>query len=956
MPSSNTIATAETTAAVDGDEEIDDTVMVESDPEYDDDTKLNIEWLTNLWQRRKTTLPKLYNFKYSSESSLDRTKWPTWSFRIPNALNSCVPEPTKFLLSSIEVYVLCPHTFFPHLANDFTLSCPSCGGGSDIHLNGWSNGARPIMTKSGIALLISRRYVHTNCPAASGGKSTSFSSIHPSVIASYPPLIRCEIPFRVMSKSIISLDFINEIRESRISASMSAIALQHKALIDTWYATAHKKFLLAIQRMKTHPLHRHSTTNVQKFPSLNDMKIRPVSAEQLSRIYEDDVRRNLPLVAGYTALLRGTVLKWDHTFWVAKLIVNADGRKHSTALFSIMNEVGEILGSYFCHNKSLQSLKTEISMLRDRITHDHHPVKVIYTDNPNADKRFIGEIFGSTILVRRDVYHAIQDYTKGCNTKSEFRCSFISEVSSAFFLTNDGDRERVFTRYETSGIYTREQMRQFPRSWWKRRVKRYVRPKGDLEEMLESIFHRYRDKRLYNDRMLDIHTKIIAHVQRGWYDDPVDPSIPLHFNIGSDECPVFITSRSTSQLENFHRCIRGTMDSCLSESMMHLVFMDFVFRWNINKAINIRKVPLLSVYDPQLLNDIWKLSEELEVPTSIRPPFVQSWKPVVPAWCDDNNGPEVEIHETFGVLRHQYANESFIVSQVFMEEVNRFEEREIEAVEGSDAPELSNFLFRPEWDLRLQSVTRRVSFIGNDAEKGLFYTMAPKFMTDTKFENIRANEMALEWNVDIQTAVLDDRDTITTSIDRGHRENMTFPLKDIGFKDAFHLRIYGKQLDDTITRSRAIGSVEQRRRFWSYRSLLNDTIESPSPATILQPVLPIQTNNNASFEGCAPQQVPRSSDHNRQIDFSDAIVEEVSPHPNRTPPVTCPECRSQRHRSDTRCRTGQFARYRRLNPSGLNRYHNGERVSVTLAAYREWTAFSQQQREAFISRIDSDYL
>ena len=56
------------------------------------------------------------------------------------------------------------------------------------------------------------------------------------------------------------------------------------------------------------------------------------------------------------------------------------------------------------------------------------------------------------------------------------------------------------------------------------------------------------------------------------------------------------------EAENFHKNMRKALDGCMSGAMMHLVFMDFIFRHNFLKALTIRKLRLNDV--KQLLLDL----------------------------------------------------------------------------------------------------------------------------------------------------------------------------------------------------------------------------------------------------------------------------------------------------------------------------------------------------------------
>jgi len=315
------------------------------------------------------------------------------------------PVMEHFLFPSTDVYVMCIHTHFPDYAANIEIVCPVCGQKEGIQLNGWSNGFRACIGKSSLFLMKSRRLLHYHCPIALANNktSTSFSSIHPKVVMQYPPIVQEMLPFRVLNKLVIHRQLIQEIREGKMSGSISSIQRTHASLMQTQYMQNFKHYLLAVKRVKTHPSLRHFMGNYRPkpFPSFDQLPVKPISTTTMTKLYKDEVRRLLPLIHGYTGLLTGEVLKWDHTFWVARLMTDANGVGSKTCVFSVMNEYGEVLASYFCESKSLNELRKEVQMLKVRLLQGGQ-VKLIYTDNPGGDLTFIHSVFGQNTIVKRD--------------------------------------------------------------------------------------------------------------------------------------------------------------------------------------------------------------------------------------------------------------------------------------------------------------------------------------------------------------------------------------------------------------------------------------------------------------------------------------------------------------------------------------------------------------------------
>jgi hypothetical protein len=102
--------------------------------------------LRSEWERRKKTLPTIKNFWYA-EGSLDRMLWLTWKFTTsdPHLPTQKFPTEIEYSLGSVDVYVFCPHTFWPHLLKNFIIRCPACDKSDGLALDGWNATLREIV-------------------------------------------------------------------------------------------------------------------------------------------------------------------------------------------------------------------------------------------------------------------------------------------------------------------------------------------------------------------------------------------------------------------------------------------------------------------------------------------------------------------------------------------------------------------------------------------------------------------------------------------------------------------------------------------------------------------------------------------------------------------------------------------------------------------------------------------
>ena len=72
-----------------------------------------------------------------------------------------------------------------------------------------------------------------------------------------------------------------------------------------------------------------------------------------------------PFIRSQMSSLKGSILKFDHTFWGAKF-VRQGGEECFTSILTIMNEKSQLLGLYFCTSKSLAEVREELCLVAAR--------------------------------------------------------------------------------------------------------------------------------------------------------------------------------------------------------------------------------------------------------------------------------------------------------------------------------------------------------------------------------------------------------------------------------------------------------------------------------------------------------------------------------------------------------------------------------------------------------------
>lgn len=268
------------------------------------------------------------------------------------------------------------------------------------------------------------------------------------------------------------------------------------------------------------------------------------------------------------------------------------------------------------------------------------------------------------------------------------------------------------------------------------------------------------DKNRYKPEMVQILCVILNGVKQGVYEDP--SSVHMHHNFGIDEVPKYITARSTSQLENFHRTMRLPLEVCISIEMMDLLYADYCFHWSMNKAINIRGVKLLPVSNPLLLNDNLLLLTKLGVSEPSKPKFIKAWIPIVTS-NPTKSKPIRFKNETLGVLRFQYCYEAFQTSQKLTTSLNEKKNEDITqpgnasltiqndlyiiepcTPDSVQEPYDVNFILSKGWVNRNLGIIKKATFITTHAEKALFYVVAIQFVKlGNNFSTVDASAMAI---------------------------------------------------------------------------------------------------------------------------------------------------------------------------------------------------------------------
>lgn len=146
--------------------------------------------------------------------------------------------------------------------------------------------------------------------------------------------------------------------------------------------------------------------------------------------------------------ITGRVLSGDHTFAVAKVPVG-NSLKIFEAMFSLMNEYGEIIGYWMVPNTSLHEVKSDLEAVQRRYSRTSEPLEQYYTDSCCKERFFLSNTFpslsnvipGGYQRVSLDSFHFMRRYPVAKCDK--FYSAFVHFLKLALFVESAEDLEQL---------------------------------------------------------------------------------------------------------------------------------------------------------------------------------------------------------------------------------------------------------------------------------------------------------------------------------------------------------------------------------------------------------------------------------------------------------------------------------------------------------------------------------
>ena len=149
-------------------------------------------------------------------------------------------------------------------------------------------------------------------------------------------------------------------------------------------------------------------------------------------------------------------LRLGHTFKVASNIgyLRSDGKGiilYET-IFIVLNEEGVVVSWQFTKSTSLEEVKPLLLALKERIELPEHTPLTIYVDNCCQVRRQLKEIFGNDVLVKLDLFHAIQRITRSMSKQHTLFLSCVHDFKMSLRNSVDLGKRRTMNTPDSGAI------------------------------------------------------------------------------------------------------------------------------------------------------------------------------------------------------------------------------------------------------------------------------------------------------------------------------------------------------------------------------------------------------------------------------------------------------------------------------------------------------------------------
>ena len=147
----------------------------------------------------------------------------------------------------------------------------------------------------------------------------------------------------------------------------------------------------------------------------------------------------------------------DHTFKVAANVgyFRSDHKwvTQYNSLFIIVNEVGQVLTWQFTKSEATSEVKHLMEALLHRFTLQNVTVNYVVLDDCCKWHAFLQDVFGGHVIVKLDLFHAVQCITRTFSRRDPYYSAIISELRMVFRMSGDIGKTRSMPTPQPHIIY-----------------------------------------------------------------------------------------------------------------------------------------------------------------------------------------------------------------------------------------------------------------------------------------------------------------------------------------------------------------------------------------------------------------------------------------------------------------------------------------------------------------------
>lgn len=308
------------------------------------------------------------------------------------------------------------------------ISCPECGSES-IRVKYWNDGSCPsrqprmLHTLDNIVLLVSSVYT---C-----NKGHECLAHDARILALFPSEI--EIPFVLVHRTGFTADFL-EMCNSFVRRGMNFYNMESMIIESRWrmYVRNYNRFTFHVGSTHSGSLEGFQSSSLSNTPS--DYLLTKCFLAKFSRQEQFYLSEMCSIQIGHS-------ISFDHTFKVAANIGYYREDKvwvsQYNSLFLVMNSNGKVVTWQLTSGTSLDQVQTVLRDVYERSKKQEEGIEIIYVDDCCKVRKKLKTIFGDTVQIKLDLFHAVQRITRTLPKSHLLFHQCVSELRNVF--REDGD-------------------------------------------------------------------------------------------------------------------------------------------------------------------------------------------------------------------------------------------------------------------------------------------------------------------------------------------------------------------------------------------------------------------------------------------------------------------------------------------------------------------------------------